>query len=444
MTKSWPIIAAPALALIALIGAGCRPQPAGAAGAADTDDGRVVVETLTPVRGTLERSTTQPATVHAWFEAHVFAKVSGYLSELNVDIGTPVKSGDVLAVIDVPEMIKQREAREAGVKRLKAEERRAEAQSAVAAAGAAAHEARTNEATAETAKSDAVLSAAGIELERVRALVDKRAVAERLLDEATKKHEAALAEKSASEAAVTSAKAEWALSRAQIDAAQAELEVAQAMTDMARRELDELNERLKYTRLISPFDGVVTKRNVDLGDLVRNTQTGATTDGPPLFVVTQVDKVRVRVAVPERDAPLAAAGDNATMTFSALPGETFEGPVARVSGVLDESTRTMLVEIDLPNPRGKLLPGMFGQATIALETSSGKITLPAGAVRHDERGDSFVYVVNAADEIEVVPVRTGLDDGKQIEIVDGLTGDERVAAATVGRLQPGQKVRIQD
>ncbi|MFH1267418.1 MAG: efflux RND transporter periplasmic adaptor subunit, partial [Planctomycetota bacterium] len=167
-------------------------------------------------------------------------------------------------------------------------------------------------------------------------------------------------------------------------------------------------------------------------------------DSPPLFVIAALDKVRVRVSVPERDAPWANVGDQATMTFPALPGESFSGKVARIAGSLDESTRTMTIEIDLENPQNRLLPGMFGESTIELEEQADSLVLPAGAVRYDEDGGSYVYVVDPTDQVRVVEVVTGLDDGHEIQITEGLSGNERVANAMIGRLKEGQKVVVRD
>ncbi len=400
----------------------------------------VQVPTLSPRRGSLAKSTTQPATLHAYFEARLFTKVSGYLEKLNVDIGTSVSKGDVLAEVAVPELLTQRLARQAGIRRLESEERRAQAHLEVARANADSYGAKVAQATADVARAEAARRAAEIELTRMSDLVKQEAVADRLVDEARKKYEAAQAEKVAAEAAVISANAELVLSRSQAVASEADLEVAQASTDVARRELDELDELLKYAKLVAPFDGVIAERHVDLGDLVRNTQTGSSREGPPLFVVSQVDRIRVRVAVPERDAPLVDVGDQAEITLQALQGQPLKGSVSRYSRMLDQRTRTMLVEIDLPNPKGRLLPGMFGQATIMLTAPSQSLVLPAGAVRHDEHGNAYVYVVNGASEIDVVEVTTGSDDGREVEITSGLKGSERVVGPVLSRLKAGQKV----
>ncbi|MCH7688948.1 MAG: efflux RND transporter periplasmic adaptor subunit, partial [Planctomycetes bacterium] len=157
---------------------------------------------------------------------------------------------------------------------------------------------------------------------------------------------------------------------------------------------------------------------------------------------------RVRIAIPENDAPWANVGDPVTLQMRAMPGQTFPGKISRVARALDESTRTMLIEVDLPNADGALLPGMYGEATIILEEIADALVLHAGAVRYNETGDSFVYVVDSVVDnvgtIRIVDVTTGLDDGKQIEITDNLDENDRVVDAMIGRLQAGQKVQVEE
>lgn len=435
------LLLVPVLLALICCASGCG-ESADSAEQGDKEPQPVPVNVLAATATSMERTTTQPATVHADFEAKIFAKAAGYLSELRVDIGTTVSEGQVLAVIGIPEMSKQREGKLATIRRLEAEERRFHSQLAVARASVDSFGAKRDQAQAESAASEASLAAALVEMNRASELVEQRAVADRLLDEARKKHDAAEAIRSAAQAAVLSADAELQLAIAQKAAAEADVEVAHALTDVAHRELEELDELMKYARLTAPFDGVVTERNVNPGDLVRNTQTGSGWDGPALFVVTKLDRVRIRVPVPERDAPFATPGDAAKITLQALPGQTFEGQVSRVAGVLDERTRTMLVEIDLPNPAGQLRPGMFGQATIVLAPPSDTLTLPARAVRFDEQGNGYVYIVDAAEQVAIAEVETGLDSGQHIEIVAGLQGDERVIGPMLRRLKAGQPVTV--
>jgi RND family efflux transporter MFP subunit len=390
----------------------------------------------------MERITTQPAHVHAYFKAQVFAKVAGYLADLKVDIGTSVKKGDVLAEISIPEMARQREVQLATIRKMQANERRATAQLAVSKASELSYQSKRDQAVAEVAKAEAGLSAARVELDRVTALVKKQAVAERLRDESQKKHDTAFAEKTSSQAAVMAAKAELTLAQAQVDAENADLDVAKAATEVALRELDELDELIKYSEVIAPFDGVVTERNVEPGDLVRNAQTGSSKEGKPLFVISQYDKVRVRVHVPERDVPEATQGDSVEITLQALPGEVFTAEISRIAGVMDEQTRTMLVEIDLDNAEGRIRPGMFGQAAITLVPPGSGLTLPVNAVHFDAEGNGYVYLADTSNKVAIVEIQTGLDDGTQIEIIDGLTGSDRVIGPLLHRLKAGQAVDV--
>jgi len=427
--------------------AACPGCDSGEAGANDDDhndvDAPVRVEVLSPVPTTLKRTTTQPATVHAYFEANIYAKATGYLTELKADIGQEVKNGEVLGIIGVPELEKKREAKLAAIRRLKAEQQKANSDLNAAKASMASYQAKLDRAKAGVLRSDAQLAAARAELDRVTDLVNEKAVADRLLDEAQKKYDSATADKAATNADVTSAESEVELADAKVITAQAELDVAKAKIEVAERELDELDELLKYSRLKSPFDGVVTERNVDPGDLVRDAPMAAGAQKSPLFVVSKLDKVRVRVPVPERDAPFANVGDSATITLQALPGEEIEGELSRVAGVLDEKTRTMLVEIDLENSDDHLRPGMFGQATITLDSPKKTVMLPVDAVRFDENGNSYVYNVNDDSTIEVVDVQTGLDDGEQIEIISGLRAKDRVVGPLLRRLKPGDSVEVE-
>lgn len=440
MSKPWPLLPV-LLATTLTFGVGCR-SAADNASSQETNSHTVSVNVLTATQTTMGRMTTQPANVHAYYEAQVFAKVAGYVTVLNADIGTSVKAGDVLAVLGIPEMAKQREAQLATIRSLEADERRAASQLTVANASIASYQAKHDKAKAEVGKAEAGLASARVELDRATDLVVKRAVADRFKDEAQKKHDAAVAEKTAAAAAVSLAVAELVLTRAESDAAQADQDVARAMTDVARRELEKLDELIKYAQLTAPFDGEVTQRNVDPGDLVHNAQTGSGKGERPLFLVSQLDKVRVRVYVPERDVPHTTVGDSVTITLQALPGEVFSGEISRVAGVLDEQTRTMMVEIDMDNSDRRMRPGMFGQASITLAPPGNSVTLPADAVHFDAEGNGYVYLVGASNKVAIAEIQTGLDDGTQIEITDGLTSSDRVIGPLLHRLKAGQTVRI--
>ncbi len=407
------------LFVLLTVSVGCNANGA----AQDNDDKSpasklVTVRIVKAERVEMSRTIRQPATVHADQQANIYAKASGYLEKVEADIGKQVKANDPLAIISVPEMAKQKARQEANIRRFEAE---------VAVATASAAKAKAN-----VKKSRSRLTAAESEHGRVADLVKKKAVADKLLDEAKEKHEAAKADKEVADEEVL--------------LAQANVTLATENENVARAELAELVELIKYATLRAPFKGVVVARNVDQGDLVRNTQSSGK-DGPPLYVVAKTDPVRVRVAIPEREASLIEIGQEAHVTLQAMSGQPIliDGKppkVTRKAGGLDESTRTLLVEIDIPNPDGHLIPGMFGEATIVTQPNQSRLVLPANVVRYDEHGKSYVFVVNSSDKVKVVDVTTGLDTGNQIEITAGLTGEERIAAAMIRRLKAGQKVKV--
>jgi RND family efflux transporter MFP subunit len=149
---------------------------------------------------------------------------------------------------------------------------------------------------------------------------------------------------------------------------------------------------MKFASLKAPIGGVVTQRNVEPGDVVGPTDASDGKD--PLFVISQTDRVRVRIPVSETEAPLVNPGDAVQLTFPSFANEPpISGNVTRHSNHLDPETRTMLVEVKRDNEQGKLLPGMFGQARIGLDTQVATATLPSRAVRFDEQGDAYVYVL---------------------------------------------------
>lgn len=353
----------------------------------------VSVRAFDPQAGVAERKTTQPATVHPFFEAAIHARATGYLKELRVDIGAPVQGGEVLAVIDAPDLAAALVRTEAEV--TLAGSRKLQAEAAVEAA-------RANAAVADS------------DSRRVETLTQKGMLNQQVLEESRGRSESARAALKLAEAGVT--------------AATAELEASKAARDEQRA-------LASFLEIKAPFNGVVTARNVDPGDLVR-TSAG----GKPLFVVTQLDPVRARVPVPERDAPAVRVGDKIEFACPGT-GKVYPGRVTRRAGRLDDLTRTMLVEVDLPNEKHELLPGMYGTATIFLGSGDqAGLLVPSSALR-PVSGGTVVYAI-VDGRIKAVPVQVGHDDGLRAQIVKGLEGNERIVADASGRLADGQAVNI--
>lgn len=399
------------------------------------------VKTVSVMQEEIERTTAQPATVHPYYRAELRAKATGYIKEIKADIGDVVAAGATLAVIDVPEMQKQLLIAQARVTQFQSEEKRAAAGIRLAEAHVQSAQAKLAQAKSEMSRADASLAAMEAEFNRTQDLVQRRSLESRMLDEVRKKRDSERANKQAVASAINSAQAEVTVAQAKHASAQADFAAAQAQTAIAVRQQEELGVLIGYSEIKAPFAGVVTQRSVDPGDLVRSANEVG--KGEPLFVISRLDKVRVRIPVPENDAPYVNQGDAITLT---LPSFSAEEPIATVvarrAGELDPSTRTMLVEADLPNPAGKLLPGMFGQATITLGTKIAANMLPARAVRFDEAGKAYVYVVTDDATVSVVDVTTGIDNGHTIELTSGLQPGQQVIDAHRKRFANGDKVSL--
>jgi len=429
---------------VVLLIAGCSPinpspvsSDAGNRNATRITSVKTVTVTPTPVR----RTTTQPASVYAYHRAEIRANASGFVGEVLADIGDYVEAGQPLASIDVPELLKGREIIEARIRRFLAEEQRAKAGIDLADAEVQSAEALAAEATSQMAGVKAALAAADAELQRTQDLVGRGSLQNRVLDEAQLKRDSQSARKEAMASAIESARAGVAVAKARVASAQADSDAAKAETDIARRQLDEADVMIDYASVKAPFAGVITLRHVEPGEMVR--QSNEVGNGQALFVVSRIDRVRVRIPVPENDAPSVNPGDEVTLTFPSFASEPpIVAKVTRRSVSLDPSTRTMMVEVELANDEGKLLPGMFGQASIVIGTKTQANMLPAQAIRFDETGNAYVYVVGQNDTVTRAEIETGIDDGNSIEVLAGIGPGQRIIGPHLKRFVDGQKVAV--
>ncbi|HLZ10190.1 MAG TPA: efflux RND transporter periplasmic adaptor subunit, partial [Chloroflexota bacterium] len=190
-----------------------------------------------------------------------------------------------------------------------------------------------------------------------------------------------------------------------------------------------------------PYDGVVAQRNFYPGDFVRAaTESGA---HMPLFTVERTDQMRVIVQIPDRDVPFTDPGDPATVEIDALPGKKFEAKVSRIANSEDAQTRLMRVEIDLPNPSGKIRKGMYGRVHILLDKSSDLLSIPTTALAGKiEEGKASVFVVREGKAI-LHPVRVGADNGLRVEIMSGLKETDEVVLYPPRTLNNGSDVEAQ-
>jgi RND family efflux transporter MFP subunit len=195
---------------------------------------------------------------------------------------------------------------------------------------------------------------------------------------------------------------------------------------------------LEYTKVFAPFDGTITARFADPGAFIP-AATGSAAQSIPFFTLMDLDTVRIYVSVPQEAALWANQGVPAILTARELPGQEFRGAITRTTGALDPSTRTLLVEIDLPNPNHHLRPGMFVTATLMLESRPQALALLPAALVSDNSGTS-VFVVTGGTA-KLVAVKTGLDDGTWVEVIEGLQENMEVVVVGKTGLTDGQSVR---
>jgi RND family efflux transporter MFP subunit len=189
----------------------------------------------------------------------------------------------------------------------------------------------------------------------------------------------------------------------------------------------------EYERIEAPFDGTVSARNVDAGHFV---QPAEAAQARPLFTIVQTDVVRIFVDVPEIDATLVDRGERAVIQVDSLAGKKFVGQVSRTTWTLDPATRTLRTEIDVANDSGELRPGMYAYATIILAERPDALAIPLTAVRSENETTSCFCVVEG--KLRQTPVSLGLSDGKVVEILDGLQGDEEVIEKINSAMTDGQ------
>jgi len=388
------------------------------------------VDVVHPSRGGLTRTSSQIGSVHSFEHADLYAKVSGYLKTQAVDIGSRVKKGQVLAEIDDPELVLDAERAAAALKEAKTAVVLAEARVKTVQADEQAARAAVAKAEADVASFAAKRKYRQKELTRYRDLLARKAVPQQVVDEYEENYDAALAQERSAEAEVISFRAQLSAAAARIDQAKADLGQAKASVDVNAETLARDRVLVDYTKIISPYDGVVTLRSYHIGDFIR-----AATEGrmeQPLLTVARTDKMRVVTYVPDRDVPYTNVGDKAIITFDALPDQKFEGTVSRFSFTEVADSRTMRTEVDLENPTGVLREGMYGIATIILEQDTSSLTIPTRCLSAQGKGATASVFVVQNGRAREVPVTVGIDNGIRVEILKGIHVEDEVITNRTG------------
>jgi RND family efflux transporter MFP subunit len=201
------------------------------------------------------------------------------------------------------------------------------------------------------------------------------------------------------------------------------------------RRLEQLES---FKHIYAPFSGVITTRNTDVGSLVNAGNGGPTQQ---LFVIAQIDPIRIYVNVPETDSPSIHKGVKVDIEVPALVGKHFTGSVVRTAEAIDPATRTLNTEIDVPNPKGQLLPGSYAQVHLALNQQVQRLTVPSNALLFRAEGPRAA-VVGAGSKVQLRPVAIGRDFGNIVEIISGLEQTDAVVVSPSDSLENGQVVRV--
>jgi RND family efflux transporter MFP subunit len=351
-------------------------------------------------RKTLERQLTVSSELVPFQEVDVYAKESGYVRDLLVDYGTRVKKGQVMAVLEIPELEVQLHQDDAAIRNASDQVTRAE------------H---------ELSRVEAQHKVLHLQFDRLNGVAKSKPglVAQQEVDDSQGKDLAAEAQVEAT--------------RSNLQGAQSQLQAAEAKKEHDRVLFD-------YSKLTAPFTGVVTQRYANLGTLLQ-AGTNSSTQAMPLVRISQDDLFRLVIPVPESYVRYIHLGYPVNVIVPSL-NRSFPGKVTRFSVDVKEDTRTMHTEVDVSNFDHVLIPGMYAEAALSLERKRDALSVPLQAVNH-EGPQTTAYVVNQANKIEDRKVTLGLQTASDAEVIAGLSEGDQVVVSDRSGLRPGEDVRPQ-
>ena len=338
---------------------------------------------------------TLPGEADPFDSADLYPRATGYVSERRVDIGSHVKKGDLLLRIAAPDTDRQLDQARAQLKQV---------QATIAQAQASLDQAKAN------------VSLANLNFKRSNDLV--------------KRGYETVQNNDTQQTNVTS-------QQASLETAEAGIKVAQANEQAQQATVDRLVTLTQFEEVRAPFDGVITTRNVDAGDLVNaDTKTGS-----PLFNVARDDVIRVTVHIPQSNAVAIHVGLEAKVVVPQIPNRTFTGKIARSSIALLNSSRTLTTEVDVPNPDGALRAGLFVNVSFAIPRVHPNVVIPAEALIFNQQGLQVAVVQD--DQVRMQPISIYRDFGKTVELQEGLKGGESVVISPPADLRDGSKIKLE-
>jgi RND family efflux transporter MFP subunit len=326
------------------------------------------VVVIHPKRGAPQQEIVLPGDMQPFTDAPIYARTTGYLKKWYFDMGARVKSGQLLADIDTPEMDKQ-----------------------------------LQQARADLNTAQANLNLSKITEQRYEGLKNTDAV-----------------------------------SKQDVDNAHGDFEAKQAMVASAQSNVQRLEDTLAFNKIYAPFDGVITARQTDVGQLIDSGSGGAARE---LFHMAATATLRVYIDVPQQYSPAAKPGLTADLTLAQYPGKIFKGELVRTANAINLSSRTLRVEVDVKNPTGELLPGAFTEVHLNLPESTPAYILPVNVLIFRSAGLQ-IATVQDGKRANLIPITLGRDFGGEVEVISGLTGQEDVIVDPPDSLVAGEEVQV--
>lgn len=363
-----------ALVIIAIVVAGVVPRVRAKNELKKETDVLAVPEVgvIQPKRGSPAQEIILPGNIQAFTDAPIYARTNGYLKVWYFDIGAHVKQGQLLAVIETPEVDQQ-----------------------------------LLQARADLNTAQANLNLSQITFNRFEGLKNTDSVAVQDVDNAA---------------------GDYAAKKATVASAQSNV--------------NRLEDLQSFEKIYAPFDGVITARNTDVGQLIDAGSSGGV--GRELFHVAAIRTLRVYINVPQQYSVAAKPGILADLTLAQFPGRKFQGKLVRTANAIDLSTRTLLVEVDVDNSTGELLPGAFTEVHLKIPTDIPSYILPVNTLIFRAQGLQ-VATVEAGDKVErakLVSITLGRDFGATVEVVSGITDADRVIVSPPDSLVDGEEVKV--
>ena len=412
---------------------------------------------------TVVRTVEQPGVIGAYERTALYAKVSGFVQKWNVDIGDRVKKGATLVELTAPELVEQHRQMQAQVDLDRALVDQSHKLHIVSQRNVTAAAAQVAQTLADVNRYAADVERWESEVKRLTSLVAEKVVDQQVLDETRRQLKSSQAGLEVSQLAVKTRDAERLAAEATQERTKVDISAADARVQVAVAEERRLAALVDYLTITAPYDGVVFARNVNAGDFVLPA-TGDPTQSvfslgvspsraTPLYVLNRIDPVLFVVGVPEADAAYVAAGTKARVRVPALAGRELTARVTRTSWALNSTSRTLMAQIDLPNPKAEFVPGMYAYGSVLIERPDVR-ALPVSAVTQIGN-QTYCYLVLDGKAVRT-PVQTGVSDGSWVEVTGkrvrsagsseeawvAFDGTEDVIDADLSEISDGESVKV--